>query len=821
MNLRRFTRYASLVVFCVAVCWFLRQAIVSPPAIRAQQNTQAAGQQATTQQTASDQAQMPAAPPVKSESRVVRVDVVVTDKKGNYIHDLTATDFRLYEDNKQQEINNFAFGGASNGSAASDRHYMVLFFDDSTMEFADQPRARDAAGKFIDANAGPNRVMSVMEFGGALRIIQNFTADADRLKQAVAGIKFSAVSPNATDPLAPTTQSSGLPPVAGSNPEADFGAYTLLLSIRSLAKDLASIPGRKSLILFTSGFPLNDERQSELTATIDACNKANVAVYPLDVRGLVAPSSLLLPNPNDPAARAILASLHSPDAESLGQPRLLLASYPMSSPLSPASLQGRPGGGGGGGGGAGAGGGGGRSGGGGTGGGSAGGGGTGGGKSGGTGGTGGTGGGTGGKGGGTGGTGGGGKGGGNGGGGTPPRGTPGNPYGNPNYTQARAIIPSFPPSATTNQQVMYALATGTGGFPILNTNDLLAGLQKIAREQDEYYLLGYAPQNSPEGSCHTLHVKVDRGGTEVRSRSGYCNVKPVDVLAGKPIEKDLESRASSATATSNMGGTLEAPFFYTSSNEARVNVAMEIPSASLTFDKVKGKYHADVNILGIAYKPDNSVGARFSDEVTLDLEKDEWKKFTESPMHYENQFTLAPGEYKLTVVLSGGGQNFGKYETPLVVDPYDGKTFTLSGVALSNDFARLADLGGALDADLLADRTPLIFKDLEIIPSGSDRFKKTDKVALYAQIYDPHLQDQNPKPVKVAFRIVDPKTNNVVWASGGIDAMGFVQKGNPVITVALRVPVDTVPPGTYRVELQAAETGGAVTKLRAATFTAE
>jgi VWFA-related protein len=814
MNLRRFTRYASLGLFCVAACWFLRQAIVSPVAIRAQQTTQPASQQPTqTAQPVPAQSPLPIAPPVKSESRVVRVDVVVTDKKGNYIHDLAATDFRVYEDNKQQEIDNFAFGGGSNASAASDRHYMVLLFDDSTMEFADQPRARDAAGKFIDANAGPNRVMSIMEFGGTLRVIQNFTADADRLKQAVAGVKFSAVSPNApADPIGPaTTQSPGLPPVQGSNPEADFGAYTLLLSIRSLAKDLASIPGRKSLILFTSGFPLNDERQSELTATIDACNKANVAVYPLDVRGLVAPGALLLPNPNGASARPILASLQQTDAEPISRPRLVFASYPVSSPLASASPQGRTGGGGGGGGGgvAGGGGTGGRSGGGGTGGGSTGTGGTGGGKGGGTGSTGGTSG-TGGK-----------SGSGTGGGSTPPRGTSGNPYGNPNYTQPRAIVPAFPPSASTNQQVMYALASGTGGFPILNTNDLLSGLQKIAREQNEYYLLGYAPQESPDGSCHTIKVKVERGGTEVRSRSGYCNVRPADVLAGKPIEKDLESRAASTGAASNMGGTLEAPFFYTASNEARVNIAMEIPSASLNFDKVKGKYHADVNILGIAYKPDNSVGARFSDEVTLDLEKDEWKKFTESPMHYENQFTLAPGQYKLTVVLSGGGQNFGKYETPLVVDPYDGKTFTLSGVALSNDFAKLADLGGALDADLLADRTPLVFKDVEIIPSGSDRFKKTDKVALFAQIYDPHLQDQNPKQVKVAFRIVDPATNKIIWASGGIDATGFIQKGNPVITVALKVPVDTVPPGTYRVEVQAGEIGGEVTKLRAATFTAE
>ncbi len=102
----------------------------------------------------------------------------------------------------------------------------------------------------------------------------------------------------------------------------------------------------------------------------------------------------------------------------------------------------------------------------------------------------------------------------------------------------RQIAPQFPESASTNQQVLYALASETGGFPILNTNDLLAGLQRIAREQNEYYILGYAPAETPEGSCHALKVKVDRGGINVRARNSYCNVRPVDVLAGKPMEKD-------------------------------------------------------------------------------------------------------------------------------------------------------------------------------------------------------------------------------------------------------------------------------------------
>ena len=61
-----------------------------------------------------------------------------------------------------------------------------------------------------------------------------------------------------------------------------------MLGIRSLAKNLANVPGRKSVVLFTAGFPLTSEFQAELTATISACNQANVAIYPLDVRGLIS-----------------------------------------------------------------------------------------------------------------------------------------------------------------------------------------------------------------------------------------------------------------------------------------------------------------------------------------------------------------------------------------------------------------------------------------------------------------------------------------------------------------------------------------------------
>ena len=39
---------------------------------------------------------------IRTETRLVLVDTVVMDKKGNYVHDLTGKDFRVWEDNKEQ-----------------------------------------------------------------------------------------------------------------------------------------------------------------------------------------------------------------------------------------------------------------------------------------------------------------------------------------------------------------------------------------------------------------------------------------------------------------------------------------------------------------------------------------------------------------------------------------------------------------------------------------------------------------------------------------------------------------------------------------------
>jgi VWFA-related protein len=632
---------------------------------------------------------------IRTESRVVLVDAVVTDRKGHYVRDLKQKDFRIWEDNKEQTINSFTFE-ADPASPANDRkHYVVLFFDNSSAAPSDQIRARQAAVKFIDANKGPNRLMSIVEFSGGLHVSQNFTDDADSLKNVVNGVKFSSQ---------PTNRG---PAVLRS-----FAARNVLIALRDLAKGLTSVQGRKTLVFISGGFPLDEEGLNELRSTIDACNRANVAVYPIDVRGLMAP----------PPGGGRRASLYNRGG--LIQPAAFQkrgGSSGGSNPLNP---------------------------------------------------------------------GGGGRGG---------RGNMGE------------IAPTIS-SINTNQQVLYSLASGTGGFPIVNANDLFAGFEKIGKEQDEYYLIGYSPSKELEpGACHTIKVKVDQSGLNVRARSGYCDVKPKDILAGTPTERDLENRVNGGAAAT-VKASMQAPFVYSAPGIARVNVAMEIPADALAFNKEKGRFRMALNIIGIVYLPDGGVAARFSDTVKRDYEdKKEVESFQRRTFHYDKQFEVASGKYTLKVAFSSGAESFGKLELPLVVEPYENNQFMVSGLVLSKD-AHSVDSGtlGA-DAVMMEDHVPFVVSGIEISPAATNRFKKTERGFVYGELYEPEYMAEkikDPFAVGVQMQIVDKKSDAVKVDTGLVRLNPKPQSGVPTVPFGLKLDFTNLTPGSYRLLIMGIDSDG-------------
>ena len=622
-------------------------------------------------------------PVIQTETREVLVDAIVTAKNGAYVRDLNASDFRVWEDNKEQAIKGFSLESAA---AAAQPRSLVLFFDETSIEPRDEIAVRRAAASFIDAEAGPNHRMAIIVFSGSVRIAQSFTDNAGRLKDALTQAGFHGLAPSASDndrshdpSRAKEDRLSGGARASGSTAATAFDVRNMIRSLGDLGASLGVLPGRKIVVVFAGTLPSASEQKSEVRDAIDAANKSGVAFYPVDVRPVF--------DQTDPG-------LASPGPQTRG----------------------------------------------------------------------------------------------------PGYTSRGGALGGGAQGDSDNLGSGVPDSGTSSQQVLFGLANGTGGFVVGNTADLLAGLQNIAQEQEQYYALTYVAPESKEEACHSLRVKVDRKGTKVRARSSYCTAKPLDLLAGTSASNDLEKRAAGAQP-GGIAASVELPYFYLSPNVARVNLAMEIPADAVQFQSQKGRQHAEIDLLGIASLPDGSVGARFSDAVKFDLTQAEIEKLKEKPLHYEKEFKIAPGQYRFTMVFSSGGQSFGKLEAPLDVEARTAGQLALSGVVLSKEARPAADMGLVPGVSLVGDRTPLVAQGMQVIPTGSNQFMRSEQAFFYFEVYA-----ANPASVSAQVRILDRKSGASKWDSGPAK-LSVAQQGGIL-------PVNSVPPGEYQLEVAALDASG-------------
>ena len=153
---------------------------------------------------------------------------------------------------------------------------------------------------------------------------------------------------------------------------------------------------------------------------------------------------------------------------------------------------------------------------------------------------------------------------------------------------------------------------------------------------------------------------MKRDGVNLRAREGYCKRTPGALLSGSTKEKTLEAKAL-ATQSGNISATIQAPYFYKGTNIARVAAVLEIQTANIAIKKEKNKFVGQLDVVGLANLEDGSTGARFSDIVKLEFDTQaEVDAFKQQPYRYENQFDVAPGRYKLSIALGGGGEKIGR-----------------------------------------------------------------------------------------------------------------------------------------------------------------
>jgi VWFA-related protein len=291
-----------------------------------------------------DKPQTPPPAVLKTTTRLVEINIVVQDKKGEPFESLKKEDFTIRDQGQEQQIAVFAthsgtpvvrpsvptlpsnvFTNRFNRTGQAPGSVTVILFDALNTAVLDQAYARQQVIRFLK-QLQPQDHVAIYLLTRQLTVLNEFTQDASSLLRAIerfqgyssAPLDASTPDTSLQDAVGSTTPATGLPGAGGAAAQlndflngasgiiSDFAnidrVATTTSAIEAIANHVAQIPGRKSLIWVSGSFPMTlgfdadtlmdpvREHRSfdpELERAARALNEAKMSIYPVDARGLM------------------------------------------------------------------------------------------------------------------------------------------------------------------------------------------------------------------------------------------------------------------------------------------------------------------------------------------------------------------------------------------------------------------------------------------------------------------------------------------------------------------------------------------------------
>ena len=242
------------------------------------------------------QAQQPgeSIPIIRANTRLVMVDVVAVDKKGQFVTDLQASDFKLVEEGKEQKISIFSLQQPSSEPFALNASRLppnvfrnapkyqptsalnVILLDGLNSSLLEQAYVRTEMIKFLE-KLPEGHPVAIYMLGRKLRLLQDFTTDLTELKRVISAFKGEspkALTSAGSAPEMPIALQGWAEQTAGekapqfkaqmdsfaqehSSDQMDERVNRTLAALNSLTRMLSGYKGRKNLIWVSDGVPLS------------------------------------------------------------------------------------------------------------------------------------------------------------------------------------------------------------------------------------------------------------------------------------------------------------------------------------------------------------------------------------------------------------------------------------------------------------------------------------------------------------------------------------------------------------------------------------
>ena len=646
---------------------------------------------------------------IRVQAPSVMVDVIATGRKGQPVTDLTAADFKLFENNDEQKIVAFvpplkatekpspettaakAPGAAATPGEREARnvagiHFITLVLDLGDLQPAPIKRACDAAAAYVRKDVAAEDLVAIYFVDQSLHLALAFTFDK---KQVLAALNWlSGHAPagrittaqrqeteqeiqelneeinglNASSGLGVgSTSASGAPAAQVQVEKIELAALmkflwsqstvqarAVLVALRAIAQAYQSLPGRKNVVVFSEGFIHSPDALPELQAVVDAANRANVAFYVIDAGGL--------------ASEYYDASNSSPPDPSGTRDAYRMANWGQ-------------------------------------------------------------------------------------------------------YDQVSTGLSMFDWSAhlgiDSRHEDLGQVASATGGLMMRNQNDLLVGLESVDRDLREFYTLVYQPRDTNyDGSFRHIKVEALKPNVRLRYRQGYWAIPPGEEAMMTPAAAQLLAAIANGSIKPAFAPDLNAALLVAPDGKFEAPVRVSLPGKLVNLERAGDRYRGGATLVLVARNRAGRLVAVHQRSLTFDLTKKQWDEFRREKVDINARLVLSemePIEIQAILQLPGATVAVGNLE--VAVSNRDAG-FMLSGLLLSNDIEPAQ--GTADPADALRGDNFQIF--LPAVP----RFVRSDKLTLYFGIVRRDAAPAQRLRVSYAIKsganiVANPGTEEVTW----------------------------------------------------------
>jgi VWFA-related protein len=544
------------------------------------------------------------APAIRVTTNYVVLDVVVTDKDGKPVRDLTREDFTIKESGKPQKMSFFSFEERRGNFAAQQlpagiysnrpEFHMppsgplgIILIDGLNTSVANQSYARQQILRYLATQFVPSQQVAVYALTTRLIRLQDFTTDPALLRAAIelyqpqsAGQSTTAPSRQPSPAVGTGADSARMGPGSANRTMAAVMAFqqdqattdlqvrmaATLEALRSLARIVGGQHGRKNLIWVSSGFPfaLSPDEGATYTASMAETMRDPTAPPALANEGRIG-------NLASTVQQAFLPEMHRTAT-------LLAETQTAIYPVDARALIGAPG--------------------------------------------------------------------------ADASRTGlnqsgllmmGNEYGQSVSGSMNSIYSSL--------ETMKELARQTGGRALVSRNDIDHAVAIAMEDGGAYYSLGYTSENKKlDGSWRSFKVEVHRPGLQVRHRLGY--------FAVDPSKKKKEQENDTTTLVRNTA--LDATMVYFDSMVSppeklgaknTVSIRMRVEPSTISFTPNGDKRQVSLDFFVVAVGSDGKIVSNTGKTVDVALEPGQYEQVIKQGLLVPFELELAPGEYQIRMAV--------------------------------------------------------------------------------------------------------------------------------------------------------------------------